>query len=124
MKVKPWQLIVIVLGLLVGGGLILYTAATGGEPGINYSMTLIDAETGDAYSIADYRETPVILPAPRPGTTDKYALIQIEKDDAGKWQIGDGARRMFGAINVPIQAFDRESGDLLKQPGSPKKYVK
>lgn len=124
MNVKPWQMIVIVLGLLIGGGLIIYTFATGSSDGLTYSMTLIDAETGDTYTIADYRDTPVILPAARPGTTDKYALIQIEKDDKGKWQVGDGAKRMFGAINVPIQAFDRDSGALVKQPGSTKKYQK
>lgn len=125
MATKPWQIIVIVLGLLVGGGLIAWSAFSGDTVHLEYSMTLIDAETGEAYSIADYRSTRVILPAARPGTKDQYALIPIEKDEkSGQWRLGENAKRMVGAISVPIKAFDTASGELTAQPSAFKKYTK
>jgi hypothetical protein len=125
MKIKLWQTIVIVTGLLLGSGLIIYTLfMSNNEPDVSYSMTLLDAETGDVYSVADYRGSGIILPAVRPGTNDQYALIEISKDSAGVWRISPGARRMYGALNVPIKAFDQSSGDLTAQPGSIKKYAR
>lgn len=125
MATKPWQVIVIVVGLLVGGGLILWNTFSGDRLDIEYSMTLIDAETGVVYSIPDYRDAGLILPAGRPGAQSEIALIQISKDEqTGAWRVSESGKRMIGALNVPIKAFDRDSGVLTAQPASFQKYPK
>ena len=92
---------------------------------IQYSMTLIDAETGVVYSIPDYRDAGLILPAGRPGAQSEIALIQISKDEqTGAWRVSESGKRMIGALNVPIKAFDRDSGVLTAQPASFQKYPK
>jgi hypothetical protein len=97
---------------------------SGESVNLQYSMTLVDVENGEAYSIGDYRSANVILPAPRPGTRDQYALVPIEKDETGKWVLGPRGTKMLGAVTVPVKAVDKASGTLAAQPTAFKKYSK
>jgi hypothetical protein len=122
---QHWQKIVIAIGLIVGLVMIIYTIKSGGGPTFTYGLTLVDAETGEGWTVPDWREANIILPALRPGTKDKYALIEVSKDPStGKWHINDSGKRMYKALNVPIKAFDTSTGELTAQPSEFKKFKK
>lgn len=116
MKVKPWQIAIIVIGLLVGIGSGLWTLLGGGGPEVSYSLTLVDVETGDLFEVADYRETKFVLPAARPGS-EARALLPVEKDADGSWYLTDRGLQSLGAVTVPTEAVDEDSGRVDKVGG-------
>ncbi len=115
--VKPWQLAVIVLGLLGGTGLLVWNAT--GEKRLRKvdELVLMDVVTGDRF-VADVRgRRAVILPAKHPETME-YTLLPIAQDDDGKWRI----HRLRDIGNIPLERLtaveDFESG--LARPSSAK----
>ena len=79
---RPWQIVVVILGLLVGG-LGVYMSL-GKDDGIEIadSMTLVDVQTGDLYRL-DVSKRAALLPMTLPGTNRKALLPCFEAD--GKW---------------------------------------
>lgn len=123
MKVKPWQIALIVIGMLVGVGSIVYTLATREVPELADSYLLIDVETGEVFRV-NANKYQVAIPAEHP-STGKMSLIRLSVDDKGEHFISS---RMLGTLEaippqVPVKAFDRESGDLLIKVGEIKTYT-
>lgn len=125
MKVKPWQFVVIALGLLVGAGSLGYLVFfTDGAPQVKQLMHCVDVETGEIYRI-NTEKNRLVLPARHP-QTGRVCLLRIKKDDQGKWFV-DG--RDLGTIKlldegVENKAVDAQTGDLLLPVKEPVEYVR
>ena len=124
MKVKGWQMIVIVLGLLVGGGGILWASMGTQGVQINHVIHCVDVETGQVYRI-DTETYRMILPATHP-TTGRICLVRCAKNTEGKWVVSG---RDLGTIaqldkDVNNAAVDRETGELTGIAKEPIAYVR
>lgn len=83
--VKPWQLAVIVIGLLVGGGLITWQVASSNELRLTDSILLVDVTTGEIFETPLPDGRAVIFPAKNPKTS-KLTLLPVAQID-GKWSV-------------------------------------
>lgn len=124
MKAKPWQIALIAVGLLIGVASIMYNAvrSSSGEASLVYSMTLVDAETGKLYEVADYREARITLPEWRP-TTEKAALIPVQRQEDGRYVVPAQARPMLQSLDVPVKVIDRETG-VASVTGEPERFTR
>jgi len=115
MQAKPWQIAVVVIGLLVGiGGIVLAMGKDSG-PDLADKMILVDVTTGNTYKIS-YKNRSVVLPVRSP-ETDERTLFPIEyNEEKGGWFMN---RRYMGdmdGIEKISDKVDAESGrvDLEK----------
>jgi len=94
--VKPWQLVVIAVGLLGGLGLLGWQLFGGKAINPPDSLMLIDVTTGQRF-IADIGgKKTVILPEKNP-ETGEYTLLPISKGDEGKWYV----KRLNEVSSIP-----------------------
>jgi len=123
MKVKPWQIAVIVLGLAIGLGSVIYSAASTDASPVKSIEYLVDVETGDLYR-ADLRMRAVLLPARHP-ETHRICLVRIRQDDGGKWSVSKRDRSLLSMLDKDVvnKAVDQETGDLLMPAKAPVEYL-
>lgn len=123
MKVKGWQIVVIVLGLLVGGVLVGYSVFGAGDGDLADSMYLVDVETGSLYQYSITSGRSLILPARRMDTK-QIALVRITREADGSWVVSQRDLASLGGLDqgISTKAIDVESGRLLTSPGTPAKY--
>ena len=117
MKSKPWQIMVIVLGLVIAGGVTAWNLIGSEDGEIPDSYYLIDVESGQIYRVNRQRVR-LAIPAPNP-ETGRIALIGLSKDDKG-FYVSD---RDLGTIKVLDEgvknnAVDAQTGEL-KDPSKP-----
>lgn len=122
MKVKPWQIALIVIGLLVGAGSTIYTLLGSGGPQLADSVLLIDVETGQLYR-ASTRSKAIMLPARRP-SDGKIALLRVRVDDQGKYYVTDRDLRLIDALDkgIEVKAVATDSGDIAEPSKEIKTY--
>ncbi|RMH13962.1 MAG: hypothetical protein D6695_02530 [Planctomycetota bacterium] len=85
-EVKPWQLAVVIIGLLGGLGLLAWNLFGGEKIDTPDELVLMDVITGDRF-IADVSgRKGVILPAKNPDT-QQYTLLPIAKGEDGTWRV-------------------------------------
>lgn len=101
--VKPWQLAVIIIGLVGGLGLLGWQIFGGEKIHTPSSIMLMDVVTGDRFVADVTGRRSIFLPEKNPDT-GKYTLVTISKTDDGSW-IAKGAetiteisRDQFNAI--------------------------
>lgn len=83
--VKPWQLAVIVIGLVCGLGLVGWQIFGGEKIHTPDRLMLMDVTTGQRY-IADVSgHRAIFIPEKNPETSE-YTLLPIVKGDDGKWR--------------------------------------
>lgn len=121
MKVKLWQIAVIILGFLVGGGFIAYTLASPESGDVNYVKHYIDVETGDVYRL-DTRKHAIGVPGRDP--KGQIRLVRLSKKENGDWFVSDRDRSTIAMLdkNVKNAMIDEQTGDLLSKPKSPVDY--
>ncbi len=121
MKVKPWQIAVIVLGFLVGGGFIAYTLASPEAGDVNYVKHYIDVETGDIYRL-DTRKHAIGVPGRDP--KGHIRLVRLSKKESGEWFVSGRDCTTISMLdkNVKNVMIDEQSGELLSKPKSPVDY--
>ena len=86
--VKPWQLAVIVLGLLGGTGLLVWNAVGSERIEKADKMMLVDIATGQLFEANIAGRRAVLVPAKHPETGER-TLMPVGKDEQGTWR-GDG----------------------------------
>lgn len=120
-KVKPWQLAVIVIGLLVGVASLGYSIVQGGEVKLNHIITLVDVQDGQLYEF-DNRNTGVIIPARHP-ETGKIALLRVFQEN-NEWKVIDRDMQLLGSLDegVKNEVVDPASGVAKVKSGPPQKY--
>jgi hypothetical protein len=94
--VKPWQLAVIVIGLLVGGGLITWQGFSPGAVKLADSIMLVDVTTGEIFEAPLPSDRTVGFPAKSP-TTGKETLLPATQIE-GKWFVGSRYREFVKDI--------------------------
>lgn len=123
MKAKPWQIGLIVVGLVVGAGSAAWFFFGGDQVRLDRQYYLIDVETGQIFEVDSTRYR-LVLPAQHP-ETGKVSLIGVHKDETGRWYV---PRRDLGSVSqldkgVEVKAVDRD-GELVNPPGAPVRYEK
>lgn len=108
MKPKPWQIGLIVLGLLVGTGSVVYSIVTTQSVPITNVTHCIDVETGELYRI----DFPVILPAKNP-TSGRRSLIRV-RQEGGKWFASGRDLETLRLMDKGVvnKVVDEQSGDV------------
>jgi hypothetical protein len=122
MKAKPWQIALIVIGLAVGLGSVVWFAMSGDTVGLDRRYFLVDVESGDIFEV-DSSKYRLVLPARHP-ETGRVSLVGVSQDDDGTWFV---SRRDLDTIKqldreVQVKAVDTSSGDLVNPPGKPRRY--
>lgn len=121
MKIKSWQIGVIVVGLLVGVGSIAYTLTTGGGATIADHYFLVDVETGDLYKV-NTKKYALYMPALRPGS-DRRTLVPVQQQD-GVWHVGSNWLNPADMPeDVEFKAVDRNTGEVSSGAKAPVWYT-
>ncbi|GEM_PF-1726764 len=125
MKVKPWQVAVIVIGLLVGIASTLWVLVSPSEVHLADECYLLNVESGEVFIAAMGGGKRLTLPAADP-ESGKFALIRLTKDDQGKLYVDNRDLALLSYVDkdVAVKAVDRETGELVAQPASTRKYVR
>ena len=118
---KPWQIALIVIGLLAGIVGVVFAISGGDRVDMADSMTLVDVTTGDLYRI-DAKNRSRTIPM-KHGETGERVLLHARKDEAtGKWTVPQRYRvalRQFDDIETID--IDRESGEIdIPESSEPK----
>jgi hypothetical protein len=113
MKVKGWQIAVIVIGFVVAIASITYSLSGPGEPQLPHRYYLIDVETGDIFDV-DSKKYLLAIPATNPAT-QKVSMLRVRKDEDGTWRVFERDLALFSALDksVKVNAVDRDSGEVL-----------
>ncbi|MBX3386071.1 MAG: hypothetical protein KF768_05845 [Phycisphaeraceae bacterium] len=117
MKPKPWQTVLIAVGLLVGGGLIVYSLSGRDAVEIPDAYFLVDVETGQVFR-ASLSSNRVPIPAEHP-ETGRVSLIGATKGDDGKFFVSRRDLIMLSNLDKSVtnSAVDASSGEIKLQPG-------
>lgn len=123
MKPKLWQIVVIVAGLLVGTGSVVYALVSGNRSPVKNVIHCVDVETGTVYRI-NMSSTRVILPARHP-ETGRICLVRVGQDENGKWHVKDRDLGMLSMLDPDVKntAVDAESGAIKAEVKNPVPYV-
>lgn len=121
-KVKPWQLGVIALGLLVGVGSMVWTLSSRSDVELNPNLYLVDVETGQVY-VADVSRYGMALPARHP-SSKRTSLVRVTKQPDGSFEVSERDLQTLGALDegVKVTAIDTETGKLKSPPSKPMAY--
>ena len=116
MKARPWQIVVIAVGLVVGALGVLYVTLPSDKVKIADTVHVVDVTTGEVFraDISGRRTTPTVNPA-----TGQESLVRCYFDEAdGKWKVGQrdlSMVRYLQSQNIPIKAVDLQTGEILTE---------
>lgn len=114
MNAKPWQIVVIVVGLLIGVAGIVYVVRPAAKVKIADTVHVVDVTTGEVFkaSIAGRKTIPTVNPE-----TGQESLVRCYFDEAdGKWKVGSrdmAIVRYLQSQNVAVEAVDLRTGEIL-----------
>lgn len=117
-KIKPWQLILIVLAIAVlGFSVWKYGGGKSPESQLANSMMLVDVQTGQRF-IADISgKKSVLLPARNPDTQE-VSLIPVYEED-GSWFLWERYRTAISQITVSPDAVPDVNGPVRVTDATP-----
>jgi hypothetical protein len=116
-EAKPWQIAVIVVGLLGFVGALAWSLTRGDGVEFAESITLGDVRTGEIV-ITPYDPTKsLVLPSPNPPNTE-LTLFPVYQED-GQWKVSPGFMAQLRTMKA-AEATDMKTG-VIKAAGEPKK---
>jgi len=104
--IKPWQLAIIIIGLVGGIGLVVWNVMGKDQIRRPDSILLMDVVTGDRFVADVSGRKSVFIPEKNP-ETGKYTLVIIHKEDDGSWS----ARGVETVQDIPLEDFKAISGE-------------
>ncbi len=124
MGAKPWQIGVIVVGLLVGCASAAWALFGRDDVKVNMLVHCIDVETGDIYRI-DTDRNPLILPGRHP-SSNRVSLVRVTKDDEGKWHVSGRDLQTLEMLDKDVKniAVDDRTGDIKTPVKDPIDYIR
>lgn len=123
MKAKPWQIALIVVGLLVGVGSAAWFVLGGDRVTLEHRYYLIDVESGEIFEV-NAKKYKLMLPARHPDT-NKIALVGVSQGEGGVWFVPERQLGMLKQLDktVQIKALNPDSGELIGPPTKPRRYA-
>jgi hypothetical protein len=108
---KPWQIILIVVGLLTAGISVWWFGLRSNSDIdlLANSIVMVDAETGQLYQFSLKGNRGVMVPERNPDT-QKIALIPVDPGESGQWSVTERNRTTLQFLEVPNNVIDRRSG--------------
>lgn len=123
MQAKPWQIALIVIGLLVGIGSAAWFVLGGDGVTLEHRYYLIDVDSGEIFEV-NSKKYKLMLPARHPDT-NKIALVGVSQGEDGVWFVPERQLGMLKQLDkdVQVKAVDPDSGELIGTPAKPRRYA-
>ncbi|MBL9030600.1 MAG: hypothetical protein JNM80_02700 [Phycisphaerae bacterium] len=119
--VKPWQIVVLVAALVVGGASAYYMFGSREQVNFAGEVLLVDVTTGDLFSYPVGGKRGIMIPAKNP-ETGKVALLSVDKSPEGKWIVGPRDLPALKQIEgEPKALVDRRTGEVRVSSEQPKR---
>ncbi|MEL7484712.1 MAG: hypothetical protein AAFN41_10185 [Planctomycetota bacterium] len=118
---KPWQIALIVIGLLAGVAGVVFAFTRGDSVAMANSTVMVDVTTGNLYRI-DLNNRSITVPM-KHGESGERVLLHARKDAASdKWAIPERYRPALQQFrDIQTIEIDRESGVIdIPESSSPK----
>ncbi len=113
--IKPWQIAIIVLGLIVGIGSVVWQVASGGPPKMATRLTFVDVESGELYLVDRPSDVTLSPPLTNPKTNVR-SLYPATKDGDG-WAVAFNFR---DGLKAEMKAVADVRSGRIKTVGEPK----
>jgi hypothetical protein len=113
---KPWQIAVIVVGLL-GAIVVAFMSTLGSEePQFADSMTVADVQTGEIFTV-EFGKKAIVLPMTRKGNSVATLYPVYQKE--GTWVVEERYREVNAAAFKDSKVYNPSSG-AIAATGDPK----
>jgi len=109
-KIKPWQIILIVVAIAVLG-FSVWRQLSKQRIELPNSVVVVDVTTGDLYRMKLGKRNGAYFPERNP-ETGKHTLMPIEKDDNGDWYIVPHAMPVLEDVDDEINVVSESSGKV------------
>ncbi len=116
-EAKPWQIAVIVVGLLGFVGALAWSLTRGDGVEFAESITLGDVKTGEIVITPYDPSKSLVLPAPNPPNTEA-TLFPVYQED-GQWKVSPAFMSQLRTMKA-AEATDLKTG-VIKATGEPRK---
>jgi hypothetical protein len=118
-QAKPWQIAVLVVGVLVLGISLFMSIFRGGGPEFSSSIVLVDVTTGKLYEVNRPERMTLSLPAADPRKNPPVKSLYPAKNVDGKWYVNERVLGDLASSKIETSGLDPKSGLLTDQSQSP-----
>jgi hypothetical protein len=124
MKVKAWQVVLIVASVVVCAVSFAWNLSKNDGPDVHYILHYIDVETGDIFRV-DIRSNNIGAPGKNP-ETGKMSLVRLDKKPSGEWFVSPHDKPTLHQLDAGVQnkMVDESTGELRGPAKSPVAYVR
>lgn len=91
---KPWQIGLIVIGLLAGGAGVVFAISSMGPVETKSEVYVVDVMTGDLFAANTVGKT-VLIPMTHPDTGENTLYPVVEDEETGDWRIAPRYQSAF-----------------------------
>ncbi len=118
-QAKPWQIAVVVVGVLVLGISLFMTMFRGDRVEFSQTVMLVDVTTGKLYEVGRPDGVAISLPAMDPRKNPPTKTLYPAKNVDGKWYVNERVLEELGASKLAVQGLDPKTGLLSDQAQKP-----
>ncbi|HYF15011.1 MAG TPA: hypothetical protein VD971_08075 [Phycisphaerales bacterium] len=86
-EARPWQVAVVVVGLLVLIGSVVYQCTASNDVSLADSVIMVDVSTGELIESRYPKNRPVSFPAEHPETKSKTLMPAVQDPETGRWMV-------------------------------------
>jgi hypothetical protein len=123
MNAKPWQLALIIIGLLGGSALVVYNLffANAG-PSLADTMKVIDVNTGELFEV-DLAGKGYVMPGKNPNSKKRTLLAIVKDEQDGTWFIPGRYLPSLDQVDGEVTAVDPQTGEVKAPVGEFKRIA-
>ena len=118
-EARPWQIGVVVVGLLVLVGSLVFQCSGGGGPEIDRRLVLVDLSTGELYETTRPSNRTLTYPIKHP-STQQETLVPAEQREDGKWYVKSRIVNHLTEMKVSLEGLADPRTGLSKVQSDPK----
>ena len=109
-EAKPWQIAVVVVGLLTLVGMVVWQCNSG-KVKLASSITLVDVETGQLIEAPLPKNRSVLFPATHPDTK-RATLFPAHRNESGGWEVSGRYVPYVKSKDIDPKAVDLKTGAI------------
>jgi hypothetical protein len=117
-EARPWQVAVVVVGLLVLIGSVVYQCTSRNEVELADSVILVDVTTGELIEAA-YPGRAVGFPATHPDSGARTLMPAVQDPETGRWSVEGRYLGNLKDLGVKLDGLENPASGLVKKGGSP-----